>query len=121
MEMSEKKLANKQAHLEDIWECWEKNIVQDVKSLDWKIYKASEDARLCGVNKEMTIAFFQERLSEVIEYVALHRESEKQQALRQKKEIAEWKKIHDLSGIIQIVRPTAKAKAKRKAVKENGI
>lgn len=109
---------SKQEHLESIWESWEKNIVQDVKSLDWRIYKALEDARLCGVKMETAISFFKERLDEVIEYVTLHRESEKTQARRQQKEIAEWKKKHDLSGIVQVVRPTVQARAKREAAKK---
>lgn len=104
--------------LDDIWDCSAWLVKEVVKRLDRLFYVMLDDASAHNMKREEAAKYFAEKLLEVINEVAENRESDKQQARRQQKEIAEWKKKHDISGIVQIVRPTAKARAKREAAKK---
>ena len=102
--------------LEDIWECSEWRVEEFVQRLDRLIFVMLDDARAHGVKRAEAIEYFATKLSETIDKVAENRETDKQQANRQKKQIAELTQ----SKLEYIYRPKPKEKKVKKDV-ANGI
>lgn len=96
--------------LDDIWECSEWRVVDIVTQLDRLVFVMMEDARSHGVKQAEVAEYFAELLSETIEYVASHRESDAQQAERQRRTLEKLSK----GKLSNIGRPKLKTSQKRK-------
>lgn len=96
--------------LNESWDSWERLLLEDVKTLDYRIVQAMDCAASDRVPRELVVSFFNEKFWELVEYVANHRETYKQQARRQQETILK----HQSSKLAYIGRPSDKTRQKRK-------